>query len=116
MIADGEPWRIVATGLCIRVRLTPRASQDGIAGVARTADGPALRIRVRAVPEAGAANAAAAKVIAEGLGVASSSVALATGAKSRMKTFMVFGAGPALAAAADGLLAEPRVSKERRNA
>jgi uncharacterized protein YggU (UPF0235/DUF167 family) len=48
-----------------------------------------LKLRVRAVPEAGAANRAAAIVIAKWLGVPKSAVTLTAGDTSRAKTFFV---------------------------
>jgi len=100
--ADGPklPWRMGATGLIVRIRLTPKASKDAIEGIEETADGPALKARVRAVPEDGAANAAITRVLADWLGVAKSSVMLTSGGKSRVKTLTVTGDGTALAAAA----------------
>lgn len=116
MRAQPEPWRIVDGGIRIRVRLTPGASRDAIEGLEQTADGPVLKTRVRAVPEAGAANAAAARVIADWLGVTRSTVTLASGAKSRIKTFVVEGAGPLLAAVAARRLAHSLAGTEGRNA
>ena len=104
--ASDLPWRITREGLALRVRLTPKASRDAIAGVDGTADGPALKVRVRAVPEDGAANAAVEKLVAEWLGVAKSKVALTSGGKSRVKMFAVIGDGAALAVAVAARLAE----------
>ena len=56
-----------------------------------TAEGPALKVRVRAVPEDGAANAALVKTLAAWLGVPKSSVAVLAGAKSRLKAVHVAG-------------------------
>jgi uncharacterized protein YggU (UPF0235/DUF167 family) len=109
-----EPWRIVPSGLRIRVRLTPKASRDAVEGLEQTAEGPALKARVRAVPEGGAANAAAARVIADWLGVARGTVTLVGGAKSRIKTLEVEGEGATLAATAGSLLA--RMSSSRGDA
>jgi uncharacterized protein len=50
------PWRITDTGLDLRIRLTPRAVHDLIDGVTETATGAAVRVWVRALPEAGRAN------------------------------------------------------------
>jgi uncharacterized protein YggU (UPF0235/DUF167 family) len=94
------PWRIAEGGLAVRIRLTPKASRDAVEGLEPTVDGPALKVRVRAVPENGAANAAAEMLIADWLGVAKSAVTLKSGAKSRVKTLSVSGDGSALAAAA----------------
>ncbi|MGD9803131.1 MAG: DUF167 family protein [Hyphomicrobiaceae bacterium] len=103
--ASDQPWRITTEGLALRVRLTPKASRDAIEGVDGTADGPALKARVRAVPEDGAANAAVEKLVAEWLGVAKSKVALTSGGKSRIKMLAVTGDGAALAVVASARLA-----------
>jgi len=84
-------WRATAGGVALRVRLTPKAAADAVTGVGASADGPALLVRVRAVPERGAANAALEKLIAGWLGVPRSSVAVAAGAKSRVKTVRIAG-------------------------
>jgi len=105
MNSEREPWRIVPAGLRLRVRLTPKSTRDAIDGVEQTAEGPAVKARVRAVPEDGAANAAAARLIADWLGVAKSTVSLAGGAKSRVKMLEVAGDGAALAGAAEMRLA-----------
>ena len=83
--------RVVTGGLAVRVRLTPKSSRDRIDGVDATADGPALKARVRALPSAGAANAAVEQLVAKWLGVPKSAVALSTGAKSWIKTLIVSG-------------------------
>lgn len=109
------PWRVAATGLVVRVRLTPKSSRDAVEGLEPTADGPALKARVRAVPEDGAANAAIEKLIAAWLGVAKGTVSLTAGGKSRVKTLVVTGDGVALAAAAEARLATIEAGKERRD-
>jgi uncharacterized protein YggU (UPF0235/DUF167 family) len=88
-----EVWRATAGGCALRVRLTPRAAADSVNGVRRTAEGPALLVRVRAVPERGAANLALEKLIAGWLGVPRSTVQVAAGGKSRLKTVTIAGEG-----------------------
>ncbi len=65
----------------IRVRLTPRAARDEIAG---WQDG-LLRVRVTAPPVKGAANAALERLLAKALGVPKSAVGVVSGAKAREK-------------------------------
>ena len=74
-----------------RARVTPKSSKEGIDGVEATADGPAFRARVRAVPADGEANAAVQALLAQWLGVAKSRLTLVSGAKSRVKSFAVSG-------------------------
>jgi len=85
------PWRQVGGTLELRIRLTPKASRDEICGTEATADGPAVKARVRAVPADGAANAAVEKLVAKWLGVPTTSVSLAHGAKSRVKVVAIEG-------------------------
>lgn len=68
------------------VRVTPRASRDGIDGF--DADGT-LRVRVTAAPADGAANAAVVKLLARTLGVAARDVVLVSGGTARQKVFEV---------------------------
>jgi uncharacterized protein YggU (UPF0235/DUF167 family) len=100
-MADGAaPWRPVAGGLEVRVRVTPRGGRDGIDGVEALADGRAvLNVRVRSAPQDGAANEAARRLLAKALGVPASAVNLAGGATGRVKTFRIAGDDAACAAA-----------------
>lgn len=74
-----EPGRNLA------VRVTPKASRDGIAV---QPDG-ALKVHVTAPPENGRANRAAARVLARALGVAKTRVSLVRGERARDKVFRV---------------------------
>lgn len=105
MTASDQPWRITKTGVAVRVRLTPRSSREAVEGIEETADGPAFKARVRAVPEDGAANAAVEKLVATWLGVTKSSVKLSSGGKSRVKVLDVDGDAGQLAALLEGKLA-----------
>lgn len=80
---------VSASTVRVRVRLTPKSAADRVEGVENTAEGPALKVRVRAVPEKGKANAALVSVFADWLGVARGSVEVATGGKSRCKMLAV---------------------------
>jgi uncharacterized protein YggU (UPF0235/DUF167 family) len=77
--------------LRLRVRAAPKSARDGVEAIEETADGPALKVRVRAVAEDGQANKAIAAVVAAWLGIPKSRVAVAAGAKSRLKTLAVAG-------------------------
>ena len=85
------PWRPTRTGIAVRFRLTPRSSKEAVEGIEETAEGPAFKARVRAVPEDGAANAALEKLVAQWLGVARRDVKLSSGAKSRIKVLAIDG-------------------------
>lgn len=84
-------------GVHVRVRLTPKSSRDEVAGTEATAEGPALKARVRAVPEDGQANAALEALIAKWLGVPKGTVEVTGGTKSRVKRVTITGDGAVLA-------------------
>jgi hypothetical protein len=75
----------------LRVRLTPRASRDGIDGIKPGADGDYLQARVRAVPEDGKANVALIELLAKSFGLAKSGITISAGAASRLKTVHIAG-------------------------
>jgi uncharacterized protein len=85
------PWRADPSGIRLVVRASPRSAREGIDGMVETAHGPALVVRVRAAAEKGEANRAVERAVAAWLGVPRSSVKVATGAKSRLKTLAVSG-------------------------
>ncbi len=85
------PWRRGAACVIVRVRLTPKSSKDAVDGIEATAEGPALKARVRAVPSEGEANAALLKLLAQWMGVAQASLRLAKGGKSRVKSVEITG-------------------------
>ena len=83
-------------GVVLPVRLTPKSSRDEIVGVEDHAGACMLKARVRALPEAGRANAALETLIAKWLGLPSSTVTVAHGGKSRLKQVAVAGDAEAL--------------------
>jgi uncharacterized protein (TIGR00251 family) len=103
---DDRPWRAGRDHVLLRVRLTPKSARDVVEGLAETAEGCTLQVRVRAVPENGAANAALENLIARWLGVPKSSVALTTGSRSRVKSIAIQGVPAELEARITGKLAE----------
>lgn len=79
-----------ANGCRLLVRLTPKSSRDAVEGIEKLADGRTfLKARVRAVPEKGKANAALVKLLAKALDVPASSIEIASGATSRLKSVHV---------------------------
>ena len=96
----GAPWAIVADGLIVTVRLTPRGGCDAIGGVETLADGRVvLKARVRAAPSGGAANAALVALLAKALRVAQGRMAIVAGESARIKRVKISGTGPELATA-----------------
>ena len=62
------------------------------------------RLRVKAVPDRGRANAAVIALLAKALGVPKSAISVASGETGRLKTLAVTGNSAALAAAMEALL------------
>ena len=86
------PARSVADGIVIAVRVTPKAGGDEVSGVEASGDGrPVLRVRVRAAPEDGKANAAVAELLARWLDKPKTCAALVSGGKSRLKQILIRG-------------------------
>ncbi len=90
-VEAGAPWWPVAGGVRLRVRLIPKSSRDAVEGLEPTPDGPAVKARVRAVPEDGKANAAVAALVATWIGLPKGRVGVAAGQKSRVKTLQIDG-------------------------
>ena len=88
----GACYRATAGGLVIHLRVTPNAGLDRIEGSEVRDDGQAvLRLRVKAVPDKGKANAAVVALLAEALGIAKGKVSVIAGETARLKTVAVDG-------------------------
>jgi len=91
------PFSKVADGALVTVRLTPRASANGVRGIARVADGSVhLKAAVTAVPEGGKANMALLKLLAKTWKLPKTSLSVASGASSRRKVVHIAGDPAAL--------------------
>lgn len=73
---------LAVPGAEIAVRVTPRASRNGL-----VVEGTAIKVLVTVVPEDGRANRAVVELLAEALGVAKSRLTLIRGATARDKVF-----------------------------
>ena len=98
------PWTVLADGVAVAVRVTPRGGRDAIEGTERLADGRAvLKVRVRAAPSDGEANAALRRVIADALDVPPSRVDVIAGPAARIKKIKIVGDAVRLTAALERL-------------
>jgi uncharacterized protein YggU (UPF0235/DUF167 family) len=78
----------------IVIRVQTRARNDFVGGRYGNGDPPILVVRVRAAPEAGNANAACVKSLAQAFGVPRRAVTIVTGARGKSKIVDVQGADP----------------------
>lgn len=102
MTSAARCWRAVAGGILLDIRVTPKSGRDSIDGVEALADGQAvLKMRVRALPTEGEANAAVIALLAKSLKVPKSNVSLERGGTSRVKTLRIAGDAKAIASALD---------------
>jgi hypothetical protein len=98
-------WSVTPSGIVLTVRLTPKGGRDAIDGVEQMSDGRAvLKVRVRAAPIEGEANAALVKVIAGALKVAPKMVELVSGATARIKRLKINGDAAALTVALEKIV------------
>ncbi|EJJ30442.1 DUF167 domain-containing protein [Rhizobium sp. CF142] len=87
-----RPWRLSGDHIRLAVRLTPNGGRDAIEGIEPDGEGGMLlKARVTAVPEKGKANKALIALVAKSLGIAKSSVSLASGDTSRKKILRIDG-------------------------
>lgn len=94
-----KPWTAETDGVCVDICLTPKSSIETIERFETFADGKtALRVRVRAVPEKGKANAALLAVVAAGLNLPKSAISLESGGKNRHKRIHIAGDPAGIAA------------------
>lgn len=85
------PWRPVKDGVMLHISLTPKSSRDAVGEIVDSPSGCVLKVKVRALPDKGLANQAVVKVLAKWLGVPKSSLELASGSRSRLKSIKISG-------------------------
>jgi uncharacterized protein YggU (UPF0235/DUF167 family) len=86
------PFAPVAGGVCVRLRVTPRARRNGIEGLVADAEGGVrLKVAVNAAAEDGRANIAVLALLAREWRLPRSSLTLKTGASDRRKTVAIAG-------------------------
>lgn len=90
---------LVAGGVRLAVRLTPKSAADRLLGIVTDPAGrPALKVAVTAPPEDGKANAALEKLLAKTLGLPRTTVSVVSGHASRSKLVHLAGEPPDLLA------------------
>ena len=87
-----------SSGVILNIHATPRASKAGIQGL----HGDALKVRLRAPPVDGKANAALIEYLAEVFGVPERSITILSGETGRRKRVMLEGLDVATATARAG--------------
>lgn len=86
------PWREGRGSDVLLVRVTPRASKDGITGLHQGPEGQvSLAIKVTAVPDKGRANKAVIDVLAKAARLPRSAFTIVSGETNRMKSILVAG-------------------------
>lgn len=91
----------------VRLRVTPNASKDEIAGLWTGPEGDRrLAVRVTAPPDKGKANKAVVKLFAKALALPKSAVLLTAGQKDRLKTVAIVGACDQTAAKLELIITE----------
>ncbi len=93
------PFRKLAGGVAVTLRVTPRAPANRIKGIAGEAGGASvLKIAVTAAPQGGKANAALIRLLARTWKLPKTSLSVASGAGSRRKVVHIAGDADALLA------------------
>lgn len=103
-MTDRGFYTLLPDGARLVLRVIPNAKTDRIEGSETRADGAcALKIRVSAPPDKGAANAAILALLAKSLRLPRSALTLASGQTSRTKTVLVSADPAGLREALDAL-------------
>ncbi|OAN49990.1 DUF167 domain-containing protein [Magnetospirillum moscoviense] len=105
--ATGGPVTVVAGGVRVAIRLTPKASRDRVEQVVADACGnQALKATVTAVPEDGKANQALLKMLSKEWKVPKSTMEIVQGATDRRKVVFISGDAAELADRLDQWMAK----------
>ena len=89
-----KPYTVAEGGVRLALRLTPRASRNGVDGVTADAEGrPLLKLRLVAPPVEGAANDALIAYLARTLSLRKADITIRSGETSRIKILHLAGDG-----------------------
>ena len=101
-----KPYAAVEGGVRLALRLTPRASRNGVDGIVQDAEGrPLLKLRLVAPPVEGAANAALIAFLAGTLSLRKADIAIRSGETGRVKILHLAGDSAAILQRLDAWLA-----------
>jgi hypothetical protein len=101
-----KPYVAIDSGVRLALRLTPRASKNGVDGIVADADGrPLLKLRLVAPPVDGAANEALIAFLAKTLALRKADIAIRSGETSRIKILHLAGDSAAILQKLDAWLA-----------
>ena len=101
-----KPYAAVDGGVRLALRLTPRASKNGVEGIVADANGrPLLKLRLVAPPVEGAANEALITFLAKTLSLRKADITIRSGETSRIKILHLAGDSSAILQKLDAWLA-----------
>ena len=101
-----KPYAAIEGGVRLALRLTPRASRNGVDGIVQDAEGrPLLKLRLAAPPVEGAANEALIAYLAKTLSLRKADIAIRSGETSRVKILHLAGDSAAILQRLDAWLA-----------
>ncbi len=84
---DDIPFTRTKDGICIEIKVEPRSSKRGIAGVL----GNKLKVKLTAPPVEGAANDQLVEVLAEAFGIKKAAIKIVRGQSSKTKVVELTG-------------------------
>ena len=101
-----KPYAAIEGGVRLALRLTPRASRNGVDGIVQDAEGrPLLKLRLAAPPVEGAANEALIAYLAKTLSLRKADITIRSGETSRIKILHLAGDSGAILQKLDAWLA-----------
>jgi uncharacterized protein len=101
-----KPYAATPGGVRLALRLTPRASRNGVDGITADAEGrPLLKLRLAAPPVEGAANDALIAYLAKVLSLRKADITIRSGETSRIKILHLAGDSAAILQKLDAWLA-----------